>query len=54
MQNWKIVVGGLSDDALLEETRACASNEREKTASLVAHLAEVFRRDLALKRGYPP
>jgi 5-methylcytosine-specific restriction endonuclease McrA len=53
MQNWKNVVGGLSDDALLEETRACAANEREETASLVAHLAEVYRRDLALKRGFP-
>jgi hypothetical protein len=42
----------LSDEALLENTRTCAHNERERTALLVAHLAEVFRRDLALKRGY--
>jgi 5-methylcytosine-specific restriction endonuclease McrA len=43
----------LSDEALLAETLSCATTEREKTAVLVAHLAEVYRRDLALKRGYP-
>jgi 5-methylcytosine-specific restriction endonuclease McrA len=43
----------LSDEVLLAETLSCARSERERTAALVAHLAEVYRRDLALKRGYP-
>jgi hypothetical protein len=42
----------LSDEVLLENTRLCARNERERTALFVAHLAEVYRRDLALKRGF--
>ena len=46
-------IASLTDEALLENTLACARDEREKTAILVAHLAEVYRRDLALKRGYP-
>ena len=51
-QGWRKTVSDLSDELLWEKTLDCARNERERTAWLVAHLAEVYRRDLALKRGY--
>jgi len=53
LKGWRKTVSDLSDELLWDQTLDCASNERERTAWLVAHLAEVFRRDLALKRGYP-
>src|SRR5690606_27449036 len=42
----------LTDESLLSETRSIARSERERTAWLVAHLAEVYRRNLALQRGF--
>jgi 5-methylcytosine-specific restriction endonuclease McrA len=50
---WRDEMASLSDAGLLEQTMKCASSEREQTAALVAHLSEIYRRDLALKRGYP-
>src|SRR3989338_60608 len=52
-KEWKKTVSALNDEALLIETLGHARGERERTAWLVAHLAEIWRRDLALKRGYP-
>src|SRR5687767_3838539 len=49
---WKKSVAALSDESLLQKTQTLASDERARTAWLVAHLAEVFRRDLVLKRGF--
>mgnify|MGYP003887691121 CR=1 FL=1 len=52
LKGWRKTVSDLSDELLWDKTLDCARNERERTAWLVAHLAEVYRRDLALKRGY--
>lgn len=49
---WKKRVAVLADDELLIQVRRNTEQEREKTAWFVAHLAEVIRRELALKRGY--
>ncbi|HEX6739185.1 MAG TPA: hypothetical protein VF310_12980 [Vicinamibacteria bacterium] len=38
----------LTDDELLERTKECAANERQATAALVAHLAELDTRDIPL------
>jgi 5-methylcytosine-specific restriction endonuclease McrA len=43
---------GLSDDRLLEQVRRLAAAERNATAELVAHLAEVDGRRLYLGQGY--
>ena len=51
-KEWKRSVSALSDEALLAQALGHARGEREQTAWLVAHLAEIWRRDLALKRGY--
>lgn len=42
----------LTDAALLARLDALASQERENVADIVAHLAEVDRRELAVDRGY--
>ena len=42
----------LTDDALESALAACAGEERRAIARSVAHLAEVSRRKLHLKRGY--
>ena len=52
-KDWKRNVSALSDEALLLAALDHARGERGRTAWLVAHLAEIWRRDLALKRGYP-
>lgn len=52
LDSWKKTLSALTDDVLVAQTRSCARGERAQTAWLVAHLAEVFRRDLALKRGH--
>ncbi|HTL12383.1 MAG TPA: HNH endonuclease signature motif containing protein [Bdellovibrionota bacterium] len=52
IDGWREQVASLSDQGLLEAALRCARSEREQTAALVAHLSEVCRRDLALKRGY--
>lgn len=44
--------GTLDDDDLLDRLRTLVRQEREDTAEVVAHLAEVERRDLACARGY--
>jgi len=42
----------LSDTDLIARVRALAARERDETAQLVAHLAELERRDLHLREGY--
>jgi hypothetical protein len=49
---WKKTVGALSDEILLERTLTYSRDERHRTAWVVAHLSEVYRRDLALRRGF--
>jgi hypothetical protein len=46
------VVNKLSDDELLERIKSLAEREREATASLIAHLAELDARRLYLAEGY--
>ncbi|HEY6074855.1 MAG TPA: hypothetical protein VIV15_16100 [Anaerolineales bacterium] len=46
------IVARLSDDALLTRVRDLAAREREATAVLVAHLAELEERQLHLEQGY--
>ena len=43
----------LSDDALVARVKGLAARERETTAQLVAHLAELDTRDVHLRAGYP-
>ncbi len=43
----------LKDDELLTQLKTLVRQEREETASVIAHLAEVDHRDLARERGYP-
>lgn len=42
----------LSDQELLEQVKSLAEREREATASLIVHLAELDRRRLYLEQGY--
>jgi hypothetical protein len=43
----------LTDEALLRELTSLVSRDRSTTAALVAHLAEVERRELHLPAGFP-
>ena len=45
-------VNQLSNDELLERVKSLAEQEREATASLIAHLAELDARRLYLAEGY--
>jgi hypothetical protein len=50
--HWNTALLSLTDSDLMNRTVALADGERERCAWLVAHLAEVDRRDLALQAGY--
>lgn len=43
----------LEDDVLLARLKALVKAERESTADVVEHLAEVDRRDVVIDKGYP-
>ena len=43
---------GLSDVDLLARTKALIAREREATAEIIAHLAEMETRELYLREGY--
>ena len=45
-------LAGLSDSALDESARRFARREKRNGAAVIAHLAEISRRDLHLKLGY--
>jgi hypothetical protein len=44
---------GLSDAALVTQVKTLVCREREATAEVVAHLAELDTRDVHLREGYP-
>jgi hypothetical protein len=43
----------LSDDELAAQLKSLAARERDATARMVAHLAEMDTRDIHLREGYP-
>jgi hypothetical protein len=43
----------LADDELLQQVKVLIGREREATAELIAHLAELDTRDVHLREGYP-
>lgn len=43
----------LNDDQLINHLKVLVRQEREDTAAVIEHLAEINRRKLAEKRGYP-
>jgi hypothetical protein len=43
----------LSDADLMARVRSLVARERDATAQLVAHLAELDTRDIHLREGYP-
>jgi hypothetical protein len=49
---WNTILSSFTDSDILRRTLAIAHGERECCGWLVAHLAEVDRRDLALQSGY--
>jgi hypothetical protein len=53
ISHWSTTLGLLADLDLLRRTARLAETEREHCAWLVAHLAEVDRRELALQAGFP-
>lgn len=52
MSNDRLSAAALSDNALLSHLRVLAGREREATADVVAHLAELDARRLYLGEGY--
>ena len=46
-------VAALSNADLVARTKSLAGRERDTTAQLVAHIAELEKRDVHLREGYP-
>jgi hypothetical protein len=54
MQNNILVsLGGIADQELLSRIKALVARERDVTAELIAHLAELDTREIHLREGYP-